>query len=131
MPEQGPPCRVLVVDDSDVVRQALYDLLVDAGFDVELAVDGADAWDRVQARPRFDAIVLDLQMPVMGGERFLAMRTGSPCEDVPVIVLSAFLDAGQARALSRRLGCVVLDKTGAAVRLVHELSLACQAGRAR
>lgn len=71
MPDRERRCRVLVVDDSDVVREALYDLLTGAGFDVALAVDGVDGWHQMQTRPRFDAVVLDLQMPIMGGDRFL------------------------------------------------------------
>jgi DNA-binding NarL/FixJ family response regulator len=59
--------RVLVVDDHHLLREALVELLDQAGFDVAgEAADGADAVALAkQLAP--DVVLMDLRMPVMGG----------------------------------------------------------------
>ena len=59
--------RLLVVDDHQMLREALVELLVQAGFDVAgEAADGADAVALAkQLEP--DVVLMDLRMPVMGG----------------------------------------------------------------
>ncbi len=80
--------RVLVVDDSAFVRQALTRMLGSAP-DIEVvgvAIDGKDALDKVKLlRP--DVVTLDVQMPRMGGlEALERIMTTSP---VPVLLLSS------------------------------------------
>ena len=81
---------VLVVDDSPQIRTILSLILEDAGFSVEGAPDGAAALDTLDslagARPR--VIILDLAMPVMGGEEFFK-RLRERGDDTPVLILSA------------------------------------------
>ena len=60
------PGRVLVADDDDANRRALAQLLQSQGHDVVTAVDGVEALERLAA-DRFDAVVVDLQMPRLGG----------------------------------------------------------------
>ena len=60
------PGRVLVGDDDDANRRALAQLLQSQGHDVVTAVDGVAALERLAA-DRFDAVVVDLQMPRLGG----------------------------------------------------------------
>lgn len=59
--------RILVVDDEPAIRKGVGRYLRQRGCAVEIAADGAKALDLV-ARVPFDAIVTDLQMPVMDGE---------------------------------------------------------------
>jgi DNA-binding response OmpR family regulator len=83
------PKKILVVeDDVDVCALIRFALEV-RGLEVESASDGLSALQRVrQARP--DLVILDLNMPRMGGEDFLyAWRTGVEVSGVPVIVISA------------------------------------------
>jgi len=61
---QGP--RVLVVDDHPGVRKALCSLLHRRGCAVEAAANGQEALECL-ARARFDAVVSDIDMPVMDG----------------------------------------------------------------
>lgn len=61
---QGP--RVLVVDDHPGVRKALCSLLHRRGCTVEAAANGQEALECL-ARERFDAVVSDIDMPVMDG----------------------------------------------------------------
>ena len=69
---------ILVVEDDRVVREVVSDALVDAGYAVASAADGADALDQLHDHPA-DAILLDLMMPVMDGWTFRAeqQRTGN------------------------------------------------------
>ncbi len=79
--------RVLVVDDSAVVRQAMTRLLtVHAGMDVTVAADPIIAQDKM-ARERPDVVVLDLQLPRMDGLTFLRQLMREP-DPVPVVVCS-------------------------------------------
>ena len=61
---QGP--RVLVVDDHPGVRVALCSLLYRHGCAVEAAANGQEALECL-ARERFDAVISDIDMPVMDG----------------------------------------------------------------
>ena len=78
---------VLVVDDDEDVRTSLERGLRLSGFTVVTAVDGADALRKVnELRP--DAMVLDMNMPVLDGTGVVtALRAMS--NDIPVCVLSA------------------------------------------
>lgn len=57
---------MLVVDDDDALRTLFIALLRREGFDVECVRDGSQALDRL-ANDSFDAILLDLMMPVTNG----------------------------------------------------------------
>ena len=79
--------RVLVVDDDPDVLASLERGLRLSGFEVATAVDGAEAL-RSATETRPDAIVLDINMPVLDGVSVVtALRAMD--NDVPVCVLSA------------------------------------------
>ena len=79
--------RVLVVDDDADVLASLERGLRLSGFEVSTAVDGAEAL-RSATETRPDAIVLDINMPVLDGVSVVtALRAMD--NDVPVCVLSA------------------------------------------
>ncbi|HSD86569.1 MAG TPA: response regulator [Kofleriaceae bacterium] len=81
--------RILVVDDEPMVRDTLAQVLADEGYIVDIAVDGEDALERVQAA-RPDAILLDLMMPGMNGRQFLqALRHDPAYQQVPVLIMTA------------------------------------------
>ncbi len=75
----------LVVDDSRVIRKVARRILEDLGFEIAEAADGMEAlaWCRA-AMP--DAILLDWNMPVMGGLEFLRKLRAEPGGDAPVVV---------------------------------------------
>jgi DNA-binding NarL/FixJ family response regulator len=81
--------RLLVVDDHQMLRTALIDLLVQAGFEVVAdAADGADAVALAkQLEP--DVVLMDLRMPVMGGLDATRLIKDA-CPDIQVILLTAF-----------------------------------------
>ncbi|MBS0409612.1 MAG: response regulator [Proteobacteria bacterium] len=75
----------LVVDDSRVIRKVARRILEDLGFEIAEAADGMEAlaWCRA-AMP--DAILLDWNMPVMGGLEFLRKLRAEPGGDAPVVI---------------------------------------------
>lgn len=84
---QSVGMRVLVVDDSERLRQSLAAGLRSQGMAVETAADGVEALALLDSLP-FDVIVLDLVMPRMDGVRVL--RELKPRRSKPrILVLSA------------------------------------------
>jgi putative two-component system response regulator len=95
--------HVLVVDDDPGIRHLHTDLLSGAGYEVEVAADGADALARVEARPP-DLVLLDLDMPRMGGYEVCRRLKAHPrTRFVPVVIMTGEL-AEQARLQSWELG---------------------------
>jgi chemotaxis protein histidine kinase CheA/CheY-like chemotaxis protein len=78
--------RVLVADDSPVVRELVTEILTGAGLAVEQAGDGADALERIlHSEP--DLVVSDVEMPRMNGFDLLA-EVRRRTQRLPVIMLS-------------------------------------------
>jgi DNA-binding response OmpR family regulator len=69
--------RVLVVEDNDVVAQAVAEGLRDQGFAVDVAGDGAAGLDKAAVAP-YDVIVLDRDLPVVHGDDVCARLAGRP-----------------------------------------------------
>ena len=83
--------RVLVVDDSQGVRQLVGAALSGQGFDVVVASGAAEALDEL-VRSDFDALVVDYQMPGPDGVELVdEVRAGS--RSLPVIMVSAVATA--------------------------------------
>lgn len=90
MSEAPFAAKLLVVDDEESVRSLICRILRDTGYDVESAIDGKDALEKVAAR-RPDLIVLDLMMPELDGWGVvdaLRKQGGAP----PVLMLTARSD---------------------------------------
>jgi two-component system, sensor histidine kinase and response regulator len=95
-PAPSPPHpvrhRVLVVEDNVVNQQLVLAMLARAGFVAEVAADGQQALERLRASA-FDAVLMDLQMPVMDGLQATReiRRPGSGVLDpaIPVIAVTA------------------------------------------
>jgi DNA-binding response OmpR family regulator len=65
------PRRILVVDDDNETRQLSVDALVDAGYDVESARDGAAGWEALQVKD-YDLVITDNHMPRLTGMEMIA-----------------------------------------------------------
>jgi two-component system sensor histidine kinase/response regulator len=84
--------RVLLVDDNEINRQIGCELLEGVGATVTTAVNGREAVDRLLAEPpaAFDAVLMDLQMPVMGGHEATAkIRAEARFAALPIIAMTA------------------------------------------
>jgi two-component system chemotaxis response regulator CheB len=88
--------RVMVVDDSAVVRKHLGDLLTKAGMEVEAAADPLFALNRLQTRWP-DVFVLDVEMPRMDGISFLKQIMGE--RPTPVVMCSTLTEKGGATTM--------------------------------
>ena len=78
--------KVLIVDDSAVVRNFHGSILKSAGFSVETAIDGADALEK-SFRNNYDVILTDLNMPNMDGLTFVR-KYREENKDTPIIIIS-------------------------------------------
>ena len=90
--------RVLICDDEENIRNLLGKYLTIENFEVETAENGLSA-QRMLREQSFDALVLDLRMPGMGGLELLKWIKDEGY-DMPVIMISAYGEISDAvRAL--------------------------------
>ena len=94
-----PKPRVVVADDSALMRRIVSSLLARGGVDVVGAAKDGDEALALCERERPDAMTLDLAMPGMGGIDVLRelRKRGGPA--IPVVVVSAFSPSQGARAV--------------------------------
>ncbi len=82
--------RVLVVEDNSINQQLLSELLTQIGITVELVGNGQEAVSMVSASAPFDAVLMDLQMPVMDGyEATRLIRQMKSAEELPILAITA------------------------------------------
>jgi hypothetical protein len=129
--EPAPRWRILLVDDEAQIRETVPALLEDLGHQVRVAAGGQEALGLLAGDPDLDAVILDLNMPELGGLATLArLRTLRP--ELPVLVSSGYRDPA-AMAVIRgfpRVG--ILDKPFLAEDLHRALAaLAALAGAGR
>ncbi|PID73195.1 MAG: hybrid sensor histidine kinase/response regulator [Desulfobacterales bacterium] len=83
-----PAKRILVVEDSFIVREKERKLLESRGYEVETAVDGMDGWNLLRTLP-FDLVVSDIDMPRMNGiELIRNIKSHEELKNLPVIIVS-------------------------------------------
>jgi CheY-like chemotaxis protein len=79
---------VLVIDDDEIVLESIRVLLSGAGFHVHCLVSPIGA-TQVIVSQNIQAVVVDLNMPVMQGDRFISLlRSWDKIRDMPTILLS-------------------------------------------
>ena len=102
--------QILIVEDSETVREMQKRMLESEGFSVTAAVDGMDGWNAIR-RANYDLVVTDVDMPRMDGLTLVSkIRSDERNSDVPIMVVSykereaerqRGLDAGADRYLSK------------------------------
>jgi two-component system, OmpR family, response regulator RegX3 len=92
--------RILVVEDTEAILDAVTDALAAEGFDAEGVTDGAVALQRAQSEP-FDLVILDLMLPTLSGTEICRRLRAESA--VPIIMLTA-RDAEADRVLGLEIG---------------------------
>jgi two-component system chemotaxis sensor kinase CheA len=89
-PEDAERCKsILVVEDSITSRMLLKNILESAGFEVQTAVDGIDAWSILETA-NFDLVVSDVEMPRMDGFELTAkIRSQENLKNLPVVIVTS------------------------------------------
>jgi PAS domain S-box-containing protein len=83
------PSKILIVDDEEMCRELLQYMLADYYENFLLAGNGLEALDLLVVHADIDLILLDLEMPVMGGQEMLSVVKNLPdLQAIPVIVAS-------------------------------------------
>jgi CheY-like chemotaxis protein len=95
---------VLVVDDSNSVREILSLTLRTAGYQVLQAKDGQEAITQLKQNSTIQLVICDVEMPNVNGFEFLSYRFKDPqLVEVPVVMLST-CNSDQHRQLAMQLG---------------------------
>ncbi len=114
--------RILLVDDNPLNQQVVAEILGNGGLIVEIACNGREALERIDSNG-FDAVLMDVQMPIMDGyEATRRIRSDPRHRDLPIIAMTARTekeDAGKCIAAGMN-GYV--DKTIDAAQLLTTLA---------
>ena len=128
--------RVVIADDSVLVREGIASLLGRAGIDVTAQVSTpGELLEQVEAQPP-DVAIIDIRMPPTHTDEGLqaahAIRRGHP--GVAIVILSQFVEAGIATRLlaedSERLGYLLKDRVTAPEEFVDTLERVAEGGSA-
>jgi len=94
--------RVLIADDSRVMRKLILKSLKETGFPVDLCVEaqnGEEAWNLIR-ESRVDIAILDIHMPLLNGEALLTrIRADSEHRNLPVVIVSSESSAARLESL--------------------------------
>jgi CheY-like chemotaxis protein len=87
--------RVLVVDDNQLLLQALCEHLESKGFDTMVATNGKEAVDQCE-KDRPDLVIMDIVMPIMNGiDATKAIRANPKLKGLPVVAFTSKSNIGQ------------------------------------
>jgi CheY-like chemotaxis protein len=94
-----PTRQVLIAEDDDHMREALQEMLSEAGYRVITAEDGLEALDWL-SRVTVDLVIVDILMPGLGGPELIRrLRESSQYATIPIMLLSGYADLTRYRDL--------------------------------
>ncbi len=95
--------RILLVEDNEINQQVGQEILQQAGLEVDIASNGAEAIEKLE-KEAYDAVLMDVQMPVMDGhEATRKIRGDLKMTELPVIAMTAHAMRGD-REISLSVG---------------------------
>jgi DNA-binding response OmpR family regulator len=100
--------RILVADDEEDIRRLISGVLAGAGFDVNAAADGEEAWEALQ-HEHYDLLITDNEMPRLTGIRLIE-RIRDAGMSLPVIVASGFFSTEGVRNYAQLQIAAVIPK---------------------
>jgi CheY-like chemotaxis protein len=123
VPQKSPktPLRILLVDDEPAMREVLAALLRHYDFEVALATDGLDAWEKVRSEGSdFDVVITDNQMPRMDGITLIrSLRTAN--FGGKILVFSSSLTVEKASALTDLGVDAIVEKGQSGMAVIAEI----------
>ncbi len=127
---------ILVIDDAATVRMYHRKMLGDAGWQVEEAINGVEALEKVLERPRaepFDLFVVDINMPKMDGYTFVReLRRRVPGGEAPVLMVCTEAQAhGSSAAQDAGANCYLVKPAKPSELVLTAALLLGDAGAAR
>jgi HAMP domain-containing protein/signal transduction histidine kinase/DNA-binding response OmpR family regulator len=116
--------RLLVIEDNEIERAAVVDLLAYKDIEIVTAGTGAEALTVLDSEP-VDCVVLDLRLPDMTGFQLLEVLSGRPAlASIPVVVFTGKdLSAKEEERLNAMAKSIVLKDVRSAERLLDETAL--------
>jgi HAMP domain-containing protein/signal transduction histidine kinase/CheY-like chemotaxis protein len=116
--------RLLVVEDNDIERQSIVELLGYRDIEITTAATGETALEALRTYP-FDCVVLDLRLPDMTGFELLeGMHAESNLTEVPVVVFTGKdLSSDEQKQLKTMAKSIVLKDVQSPERLLDETAL--------
>jgi two-component system chemotaxis response regulator CheY len=126
---KGGGKRVLIVDDASLVRMYYRDALERAGFEVDEALNGLEALEKLHGAAT-DLLIVDVNMPQMDGITFLRVlrRQELPVASIPALVTSTEAQAKDMEAARQAGANFYLVKPVSPEALVEYAALLCGAG---
>ena len=80
--------KLLLVEDSIIIRTQMKRILEEAGYELTIAVDGAEGFKKLQSA-QFDLVVSDVEMPNMTGLELTAkIRQQSEYQQLPIVLVT-------------------------------------------
>ncbi|MEG3955007.1 hybrid sensor histidine kinase/response regulator [Microcoleus sp. herbarium2] len=95
--------RILVVDDSITVREMTRKLLQNRGYDVDVAVNGMDAWIAIRSN-HYDLVLSDIDMPRMNGIELVKQIKDHPTFHLLPVIIVSYRDAEDDRIQGMEAG---------------------------
>ena len=82
--------KILLVEDNEINQQLTVEMLKNAGFEIDIAANGSEAIQAVKGSS-YDAVLMDVQMPVMSGyEATSLIRADGRFDELPIIAMTAY-----------------------------------------
>jgi DNA-binding response OmpR family regulator len=97
--------KILVMDDDPSIADLLAESLADEGYETYMTTQSLRFFDAVREHEP-DLILLDIMMPYLDGRDELRLMQMGVKQKIPVIIVTAFLDAGKEEAEFREAGVV-------------------------
>jgi two-component system chemotaxis response regulator CheY len=80
--------KIMIVDDSRIVRQQVNAALAPAGFEILEAQDGLEALERMKSTPDIALVICDVNMPRMNGLEMLGAVRDAGIPPLPIVMLT-------------------------------------------
>ncbi len=122
------PVRVLVIDDDDITRETMLDLLACAGYEVFSLPSPIGATQRL-LQDSIDVVVLDILMPSLRGDKLAVLLRKHPrLQHLGVILVSGASPAQLQRLAAEVSANAILEKADLDTKLVAAVQRAAEKG---